>query len=107
MSASGLPAGYLDGIKRVLAIFHAHRQHHPTARPHFRLGPREIMIAAPLQSLAARVCKDADAVDLLLDVLIAVPECTVFMFGACLEIDAGFDVERVALGELGLTVAQS
>lgn len=101
-----LPPGYAQGIDRALRIMRAWVRAHPRAAPAFRLGPREVWIAAPLRALAHRVCKNEDAAGLVLELLVDEPGLTVAMFGIALQL-ASLPVERVSLGELGLEVGRA
>jgi hypothetical protein len=97
-----VPPDYAAAVGRAVGVLRAYRRAHPMARPSFRLGQREILIAAELRTLAKRICKNDDAADVLLDILIAVPQCTVFMFGVALELDGAYPIERVPLRDLGI-----
>ena len=102
-----MPPGYYEAIEEMRAVLRAWLDEHPSCAPLFRLGPRDVMIVAPLDEQAARFCLNADAVRCaqLLDAVArrrSGDGCTVFMLGVVLQC-ARVPFVRVSLGELGLS----
>jgi len=105
-----LPPEYYETAEAMGVALEVWKEHHPTARPHFALPPTEVgIIGAPLQ--VPQICKNdfaREIVDLMdfvgrelsHDGRVNLP--TIMMLQAALE-HCGYDIERVSLGELGLT----
>lgn len=104
-----LPPGYAEACEDMTRVLRAWLEKHPDCRPRFRLGPDDVWIVAPLDTVLPRVCLNDDArvCAELVDEVARIRSgdgATLFMFGIVLQ-TAGVPYERTSLAGLGLQIA--
>jgi hypothetical protein len=103
-----IPEDYVAACEAMVEAARAWVREHPDARAAFRMVDKEIQLVAPVQQLAPRLCKNREALELLLTMQRACLRAsghqpTVSMVDVVLTLH-GLPIERVGLGELGLAV---